>query len=302
MTTGKTTTLFKHKYFEFALKTFISFYALWYILHSKFIHFSFDFNFSFIILSLIIFSLLNWFFEIKKWQFLVENIQKIDFYTAFKQSLISFSISLLTPNRVGEYGAKILFFEKPKRKRIFHLNLIGNLSQLILTLFFGLIGLFYYLFTQSIEYQLYKTNFYYLLIGVFLILTMIFFGYKYRKIIYKKFIIDRNIWQETIKYSLLRYLSFATQFYLFWIYFNPQNTGFKVVIAIFLTYFIASIIPVLAFMDWAVKGTASVFAFHLLGFSTQTLLNIIALMWTYNFLLPFFIGLVLMWTSKYKVK
>ncbi|MCK5402416.1 MAG: hypothetical protein KAJ28_12350, partial [Flavobacteriaceae bacterium] len=92
------------------------------------------------ILFVLILTIFNWFFEILKWQNLVSFIKNISFFEALKQSLAAHTASLFTPNRIGEYGAKAIYFAKPLRKRILLLNLIGNISQMTTTLLFGIIG------------------------------------------------------------------------------------------------------------------------------------------------------------------
>ena len=43
-------------------------------------------------------------------------ILEINFFEAYEQCLASLTVSIITPNRIGEYGAKALFFEKENRK------------------------------------------------------------------------------------------------------------------------------------------------------------------------------------------
>mgnify|MGYP001821063602 CR=1 FL=1 len=99
---------------------------------------------------LLIFLLLctdaNWLLEIVKWKTLASLEKKITFFEAFEQSFASLTASIITPNRIGEYGVKALYFKTTSRKKILLLNLIGNLSQLITTLSFGIIGVFYFLY------------------------------------------------------------------------------------------------------------------------------------------------------------
>ena len=94
---------------------------------------------------LIIFTTFNWFFEISKWHLLISFINKYSFKKALIQSLASLTTSLITPNRIGEYGAKALCFEKKQRNQVLGLNLVGNFYQLLMTFIFGIIG-FSYLF------------------------------------------------------------------------------------------------------------------------------------------------------------
>ena len=72
---------------------------------------------------LLILSTSNWFFEILKWQNLVKTIQQISFRNALEQSLGGLTASLITPNRIGDYGAKAVYYSKPLRTKIVLLNL-----------------------------------------------------------------------------------------------------------------------------------------------------------------------------------
>jgi hypothetical protein len=97
---------------------------------------------------MIIFSSVNWFLEIKKWQLLISKIRQIDFHEALKQSLSSFAVSMITPNRLGEYGFKILFFEKKAFKKVIVLQSIQSFSQLFATVFFGFFGCLYFAYHE----------------------------------------------------------------------------------------------------------------------------------------------------------
>ena len=92
------------------------------------------------LMVLVLFSFINWILELLKWQLLAKPMREISFAESFKQSLFSLTASLITPNRIGEYGAKALFYKKSNLKKCLSLNLIGNLSQLAVTVFFGIIG------------------------------------------------------------------------------------------------------------------------------------------------------------------
>ena len=97
-----------------------------------------------LLLVLLLFTDANWFLEIFKWKTLASIEKNLSFMDAFEQCLASLTTSIITPNRIGEYGAKALFFKKEKRKKIMLLNLVGNLSQLTATVFFGTIGLIFF--------------------------------------------------------------------------------------------------------------------------------------------------------------
>ncbi|MBV1924335.1 MAG: hypothetical protein KUG68_09955, partial [Flavobacteriaceae bacterium] len=104
----------------------------------------------------ILLAFANWFFEILKWKELVSTLQKISFLTSLKQSLSALTVSLSTPNRIGDYGAKALYFKKELRKQVLLLNLFSNTAQMGMTILFGVFGLIYVAFTYAIEYSLIK--------------------------------------------------------------------------------------------------------------------------------------------------
>jgi len=89
------------------------------------------------------FSVLNRYLEILKWKNLVLVIEKISLYTATKQVLAGVTAGLFTPNGIGEYAGKALYFPKSETKRVLFLNLICNGIQMVLTIIFGLLGLLY---------------------------------------------------------------------------------------------------------------------------------------------------------------
>ena len=92
-----------------------------------------------------VFSLMfvNWGIEARKWQVLLTNLQKISFFQSFKAILSGVAFSLNTPNRIGEYGGRVLFIPAQNRLRAISLTIAGSFSQLLITLTLGAAGLFF---------------------------------------------------------------------------------------------------------------------------------------------------------------
>ena len=82
-------------------------------------------------------SVLNRFLEILKWQNLVSSFKLISIFEATKQVLASLTAGIFTPNGIGEYAGKALFYPKVDTKKIIFLNLICNGVQMVVTIFFG---------------------------------------------------------------------------------------------------------------------------------------------------------------------
>jgi len=251
-----------------------------------------------LLLLLLLFTDANWLLEIFKWQTLASNEKKITFFEAYQQCLASLTFSLITPNRIGEYGAKAIYFEKKLRKKIMVLNLIGNLSQLTATLFFGIFGMFFLNFYVDVALFSFNTSKFLLLLNVILIIYLI---NKYLGIIKKLTVLIHKILNyskklplkihlKTLAYSLFRYLVFSHQFYFLLRLFHIEADYFMLMSLIFSTYFIASIIPGLAIFDWVIKGSVAVFIFGFIDANPLTIVTITTFMWLLNFAIPAILG------------
>ncbi len=87
--------------------------------------------------------LVNWGIEARKWQVLVQHVQHFSFIKAFKSVLSGCSITMLTPNRIGEYGGRILYVDEGNRIKAISLTIVGSMSQLLVTMIMGCAGLFF---------------------------------------------------------------------------------------------------------------------------------------------------------------
>ncbi|TVZ55872.1 lysylphosphatidylglycerol synthase-like protein [Lutibacter sp. Hel_I_33_5] len=245
---------------------------------------------------LIIFSFFNHFLEILKWRDLASFSHKISLKSATEQSLASLTTSLITPNRIGEYGAKAMYFDKPLRKQIVGLNLVGNFYQMLMTITFGVLGFTYFVWQYNVQIDFHRI-FRGLLLGFFVI-TAFFFGakhFKYRGYSTQKareFIkkISRSLNIRVAFLSLIRYVIFSHQFYFLLLIFNLEISYFDAISAIASVYFIASIVPMLSLFDVVLKGSVAIWVFSYLQVDAITILSITTLMWIFNFVFPAIIG------------
>lgn len=239
----------------------------------------------------------NWFLEIFKWKNLVSTIKKISFLEACEQCFGSHTAALITPNRIGEYGAKALYFEKENQKKIVGLNLIGNISQLIATLLFGCIGLVFIAANYTIKLpHLNLQN-----ILIFVVIISVLFAFKKQLAFLKLrkhlqtfslFLkeISTKIYKNTIGFSTARYLVFSHQFYFLLCLFGIETDYFTVISFIFCVYLFASIIPSFPIFDWAIKGSIAVWLFQLIGLNELTVIKVTTFMWILNFAIPALFG------------
>ena len=67
---------------------------------------------------ILLLSVLNRLFEILKWKYLVSYIHPISLGEATKQVLAALTAGLFTPNGVGEYAGKAMYFDKTQTKKV----------------------------------------------------------------------------------------------------------------------------------------------------------------------------------------
>ena len=247
---------------------------------------------------LILLSFFNWFFEILKWQHLVGTLKHISFISALEQSLGGLTASLITPNRIGDYGAKAIYFTKKLRTKIVLLNLLGNMAQMTVTTLFGLVGLFFFLNAYSIDINFYKITRFASIILIIGLLAL--FGMKQKRFKIKgvsftailTFIKSISIKTHSLNLALsfIRYLIFSFQFYYLLIAFGVDISYANAMMAITSMYVLASIIPTISIFDVVVKGSIAVFLFDYLHISELTILSITTTMWLLNFVIPSIIG------------
>lgn len=239
---------------------------------------------------LIGFSTVNWVLEIFKWKHLVSSFKEITFFEAMKQSLGSLTASIFTPNRIGEYGAKVLFFPKENSKQIVLLNFIGNSSQMFVTTFFGVIGILIIGLNFQVSYWIIFGFFITVFLFLFLFKNVEIYGFSIQKLVQKITSFSFDFHRKNLFYSVLRYLIFSSQFCFLLLIFDIEIT-FKIAFGtIFSMYLLASIIPSIHLMDVAIKGSVAVYLFGLIEVESWKIIAITSLMWIFNLVLPVLLG------------
>ncbi|TKS56909.1 hypothetical protein [Mesohalobacter halotolerans] len=248
------------------------------------------------VLILILGSVLNWYGEIKKWQKLVGYIS---FLEAIKQSLVGHSLSLFTTNKWGEYGGKCLFCAKAQSSKIIALTGLGHLSQLMITLIFGLLGLIM-IYNKFDLFEVLELKWSWLIL-LSLILIGIAISFKVvRQKLLSIWLQFKSIKQEkttsALFWSGFRYIVFAHQFLLLlWCF--DADVGYVLGLSLISSvYILSSIVPVLAIGDVMVKGSLAVMLMSFFEFPVSAVLITVFLMWIGNVILPAVFGLLWLWS------
>ncbi|AWI24748.1 lysylphosphatidylglycerol synthase domain-containing protein [Flavobacterium pallidum] len=239
-------------------------------------------------------AFLNRFFEILKWQNLVGTFQRISLGSATRQVLGGLTAGIFTPNGVGEYAGKALYFEKTLTKKILFLNLVCNGAQMIITVVFGFFGLLYF----NVSHHVITPGtvifvFAAVCTGLFALFMMKRFsikGYSLEKGIHKINALPKNTHRRNMALAVARYLFFSHQQYIMLLCFDVHLPYFLIMATIAATYFLASCLPSFQFLDFAVKGGVAVLFFGILGVNEWIVVLVTTLMWLLNVVIPVIIG------------
>ena len=243
---------------------------------------------------ILLLSVLNRYFEILKWQNLARFIHEISVGEATKQVLAALTAGIFTPNGVGEYAGKALYYPKAEAKKVVFLNLICNGIQMILTVIFGVFGLLYF----NAKHEVITAQTVAILFGVFIVLFVVLFslkkfkikGFSIEKLLHKINEIPKSIHQKNIILGICRYLVFSHQYYFLFLAFDVHLPYFILIATIAVVYFLASSLPTFQFLDFAVKGSVAIYFFGILGVNEWIVVFISTLMWFLNVVLPVILG------------
>lgn len=249
------------------------------------------------VVVLLVLTALNWYFEILKWKSLSSYVRENSFKETAKESLASFTAAIFTPSRIGEYGAKCLYYSRSYWKKIVFLNFLGNMGQLFVTYFFGIAGLLYLITTLDLPLPVFNAS----AVGLLLILPFaIYWAMKRFKVRLKGFSVQRleesfhevpqKIRTDTVLFATLRYLIFTHQFYFLLLLFQVDLPYALVISAVFSVYLLASVIPTMIIFDAVIKGGFAIWIFGLLNVPEIIVMSVVLTAWILNFGAPGFAG------------
>lgn len=260
-------------------------------------------------LSVIVLMFINWSLEARKWQLVINSLQKTNFLQALKAIFTGNSVAFFTPNRIGEYFGRMVYVEEGKRAKSIAVTVVCSISQLLVTFLFGLAGLFLFAGkNQNLEENL-PANWIFSGIWVVVILSVVL-GIIYFKMpavtlrmeklaFFRKimpYIRVLELFNATVLFKLLslssfRYVIFIIQYYILFSVFEVEISFAECFISISLVFLIMAIIPSLAVLgDLGIRWKASI---ELVSLFSANYLGIMAAsftVWLVNLVFPAIIG------------
>ncbi len=259
----------------------------------------------YLIIFLLLFMLLNWFFEITKWRMLILKIQNIRWLTSIKGVLFGIAFSLFTPNRVGEFGGRVIALRE-KRLPAVVATLLGSLSQIVANLFLGGLGLtLYFYFYNDIDYIPFILVFLWMILAIGL--PLVYFnldmveGVLLKIPILKKAKEEIDIIQTYSRIELLRFLILSAlrclvYYFQYWMclqFFGVEISLSTAVVVIPAIFFVQTVIPSFAILGPVLGGNIAITFLEGWSANSAGIVYATFLLWFVNLIIPASIGLLL---------
>ncbi len=267
------------------------------------------------LIAVVVLMLVNWGLEALKWRELLLPLHRISMGRAFKATLAGLAFAVNTPNRIGEYGGRVLYLPEGKRLAAVSLTLIGSFSQVLVTLVLGTISLWmWYANYQSVELPSHwnlqeiwvpALGWLLTLLSSAAILLYLRISWIVRwaekipgagKLLPVLQVVDHlpvTILLRVFGWSLIRYAVFVIQYILLLQSFGVTESIGVAAWLISLQFLIMAIIPTIALADIGIRGKL---ALELFGMISSNQLGIIAAalsIWLINLIGPAIVGSLL---------
>jgi hypothetical protein len=258
----------------------------------------------------ILLMFVNWSVEAVKWQLSVRQIQKVSYGRALQAILSGVSFSVSTPNRVGEYLGRVLYMNEGNRLKTISLTIVGSISQLIITVLMGGIGLI--ILRPVIEEQqvisvLWMKVILYGVWGVLFVLTLFYFRLSWlikwvdRLPGSKRFAylvrdlenFNATLLVKLLSLSLFRFIVFIVQYYLLFRLFDVHLSGWQAFWTVSVSFLVMAVIPTIAIAELAQRGKVTIAIVGLYSSNELGMTFATAGIWFINLILPAIIGSLL---------
>ncbi len=259
--------------------------------------------FSFTVIIVFLLTIFNWLMEAIKWRTLLQPIEKISLLQSFKSVLSGLPFAIITPNRVGEFGGRILALSPENRKKGTVATWIGGWYQGYITFFAGIPGLF--IFKEDLE-RYFGLSFTLINIGYVIVVFTMPLIVLLVKVNVTKFLLQplefvatyspKIVW-KIIGISALRYIIFCGQWILLMSVVLDHIDWSLVLLIIPLSFALSTILSFVSLLEPVQRASVTMILGLALG--VEEVATHIAVcgfvLWCINLLVPSLAGLILIW-------
>lgn len=262
------------------------------------------------LVAVILLMFINWSIEAIKWRLSVKVVQPVSFGRALKAVLSGVSFSVITPNRMGEYLGRVLYMNDGNRLRAISLTVVGSMSQLIITILTGGIGLL--VLRDRIEAGNIISGIWMLMVlygtaAVLIVLTLFYFrlswlirwldrlpgSNRFAYLVQALEEFDATLLLRLLSLSLLRFVVFILQYYLLFHFFGAELSWWQAFWTVSVSFLVMAVIPTFAIAELGLRGEVMLKLVSLFSANHLGIIFATAGIWFINLIIPAFAGSVL---------
>lgn len=261
----------------------------------------------------IVMMFLNWFLEVVKWKYLSRRIEQISWCTALKSVFCGLTWAIFTPNRIGEYGGRVMLL-KPRNRASGAVAMgVGLFAQLVLTSVFGALSIAWFVskyLSLSVTLNgviwvlafVYALSFLTLYFNVHWIDTLVH-RFNFMERIKSFFSVLKDFTKKELFYvlflSLSRFVIFTSQYIILMLLILPELPFVSMVLMIFILFFVQSAMPSLDIFDFSVRSFVASNLYSYITTQEIAVMAIVSCIWFVNLILPAVIGSVFVFNVNY---
>ena len=313
------------KLFSYLLKLGILILAFWFIYHGIIKNNKNLYNFRVLVSRIsytrvfvtmafvILLMVLNWLLEALKWKHLTRILAPISVWEAIESVFCGLTWAVFTPNRIGEYGGRVMFLPVRKRVHGVFAMAVGSFGQNVITNVLGAGAFVWFLFSfvhlnrwlmagitvSAIGFMAIMLAFYFNIKWMVSLLNSVKFLKKFHRFFdimgkYKTAELLNIMW-----FCLARFFVFTFQYYLVIHLLIPEIPIWEMALMMFVFFFIQSAVPS---MDIADVGVRSYTADKIFSFVTDQHIAImvaVSLIYIINLVIPAFLGTFFIFKLKF---
>lgn len=267
-----------------------------------------------IYLIMLVFGLMlvNWGLEAVKWWLLINQAEPLSYFKSVMAIFSGATLTLFTPNRIGEYGGRFIFLKNPLRLETLQATILGSIAQIWVTILAGMLGMVWWLAGNNAYASTSEIWIYLGLALAMLAFTLLYFRLDIIARVVgkiKPLAKYKSKWAGLIHFTnrellivlllaAIRYAVYTGQFlillYALEVTIAPWH-GAALIATVFL---LQSSIPTIAIIDLGIRGNLALFVFD--GF-TEQLNQVVAAafcLWLINLVVPAIIGYGIILSTK----
>lgn len=276
------------------------------LLRTNFIHYYTVTNIIYFLIPTALLVLVNWGIESYKWKHIIQPLENISILQAIKGVLAGVATGFFTPNRIGEFGGRILYLNHADKISSSISTIAGSFAQLIATVMFGCLAMVAY------NIDLHLTNYYItallFFVAVILIACLLLLYYNFSKLadlfslrlylprFYDKFAhLKMQILYTSVKLCGYPYSDILRSVCsIFYSCFFQVNISFEhALVCVSLIYLLHTAIPTIAIIEAGVRGAGALAVIGPYTNQPTEILLAAYTLWIINIILPSLLGLYL---------